>query len=53
MTDVLNAPLHDRDLLAEIEMATELMILAGESDGPLCQRRIDAVLQVLPVQRAS
>jgi hypothetical protein len=46
MTDVLNTPLHDRDLLSEIELVTELIAVATESDGPMCQRSIDSVLQV-------
>jgi hypothetical protein len=46
MTDVLNMPLHDRDLLSEIELVTELIAVATESDGPICQRTIDSVLQV-------
>ncbi len=46
MTDVLNTPLHDDDLLAEIEMTGDLMILAMESDGPVCQHTIDDILQV-------
>lgn len=45
MADVLNAPLHDADMLAEIELVTELMALARESDGPVSQRTLDAVLQ--------
>lgn len=53
MTDVLNTPLHDGDLLAEIEIATELMIVASESEGPLCQRTIDTVLRVQPSARVS
>ncbi len=52
MTDVLNLPLHDRDLLAEIEMVTELIAVATESDGPICERTIDSVLAVEPVRRA-
>jgi hypothetical protein len=45
MTDVLNTPLHDRELLTEIEMVTELIAVATESDGPMCQCTIDAVLE--------
>jgi hypothetical protein len=46
MTDVLNMPLQDHDLLAEIAMTSELMIAAAETEGPIPQRAIDAVLQV-------
>lgn len=46
MTDPLDVDLHDRDLLAEIDMVTELMITATESDLPLCHHTIDAVLDV-------
>lgn len=45
MTDVLNTPLHDHELLTEIAMTSDLMIVAAESDGPLPQRAIDAILQ--------
>jgi hypothetical protein len=46
VTDVLNMPLQDHDLLSEITMTSELMIAAAESDGPIPQRAIDALLQV-------
>jgi hypothetical protein len=46
MTDPLYVDLHDRELLAEIDMVTELMITATESDLPLCHHTIDAVLDV-------
>ncbi len=45
MADVLNGPLHDADMLAEIELVTELMALASECDGPVSQQTLDAVLQ--------
>ena len=45
MTDAMNPALHDDDLLAEIELTSELMILATESSGPVSQRSIDAVLR--------
>ncbi len=44
MTDVLNLPLQDHELLAEIAMTSDLMIVAAESDGPIPQPAIDAVL---------
>ena len=46
MTDSLDQPLHDSELLAEIEMTSDLMIAAAQSDGPVGQQTIDAVLQV-------
>jgi hypothetical protein len=46
VTDVLDMPLHDHELLAEIAMTSELMIAAAEAEGPIPQRAIDAVLQV-------
>jgi len=48
MTDSMDTPLHDDDLLDEIELTSELIILATESAGPVSQGRIDAVLQVEP-----
>jgi hypothetical protein len=46
MTDALDQPLHDDELLAEIQMTSELMIAAGQSDGPVEQRTIDDLLDV-------
>ena len=46
MTDSLDVELHDRELLAEIDLVTELMIAATESDLPLCHHTIDDVLDV-------
>ena len=48
MTDAMNTALHYDDLLAEIELTSELIILATETTGPVSQRRIDAVLRVDP-----
>jgi len=45
MTDNMDTVLHDDDLLAEIQLTSELMILATESTGPVSQRSIDAVLR--------
>lgn len=45
MTDGMDTALHDDDLLAEIELTSELIILATESTGPVSQRSIDAVLR--------
>ena len=46
MTDAMDIALHDDDLLVEIELTSELIILATGSTGPVSQRCIDAVLQV-------
>lgn len=46
MGDALEQPLHDQELLAEIEMTSDLMIAATRADGPIAQRTIDAVLRV-------
>ena len=48
MTDAMDTALHDDDLLDEIELTSELIILATETTGPVDQRRIDAVLRVDP-----
>jgi hypothetical protein len=48
MNDVLDTPLHDPDLLAEIRLVTELMAVATQADGPVPQPAIDAVLDVEP-----
>ena len=48
MTDAMDTALHDNDLLDEIELTSELIILATESTGPVDQRRIDAILRVEP-----
>ena len=36
--------LRDDDVLSEIEMTSNLMIAASESDGPLSQRQVDVIL---------
>lgn len=48
MNDVLSTNLHDGELLAEIDLATELIIAATESDGPLAWNLIDDILRVRP-----
>lgn len=50
MADVLNTPLHDDDLLAEISLTGDLMIVATEADGPIGQHTIDRVLGVRPAR---
>ena len=44
--DQLNVPLEDAELLAEVELTTNLIIAASESDGPLPQQQIDLLLGV-------
>jgi len=50
MTEGMDTALHDDDLLAEIELTSELIILATESTGPVSQRSIDAVLRVESIE---
>jgi hypothetical protein len=42
--DQLNVPLEDSELLAEVELTTNLIIAASESDSPLDQEQIDNLL---------
>lgn len=44
--DQLDVDVHDTEVLAEIEMMTELMVATSESEGPLPQLRIDEILGV-------
>ena len=44
MDDQLNVPLEDSELLAEVELTTNLIIAASESDSPLDQEQIDNLL---------
>jgi hypothetical protein len=44
--DVLDVGLHDSDVLDEIEMTTDLIIAASESEVRLPQQRIDEILGV-------
>ncbi|MGI8888163.1 MAG: hypothetical protein ACR2GB_04205 [Nocardioidaceae bacterium] len=46
MNDQLDVDIHDRDVLNEIEMMTNLIIATSESDGPLTQNQIDFILGV-------
>ena len=48
MDDQLNVPLEDSELLAEVELTTNLIIAATESDHPLPQEVIDRLLGVEP-----
>jgi hypothetical protein len=49
VNDQLDVSVHDTEILAEIEMMTNLIIATSESDGPLPQPRIDEILGVAPV----
>jgi hypoxanthine phosphoribosyltransferase len=44
--DVLDVGLHDSDVLDEIEMTSNLIIAASESEVRLPQQRIDEILGV-------
>ena len=48
MNDQLDVSVHDSEVLAEIEMMTNLIIATSESEGPLSQPRIDQILGVRP-----
>ena len=49
MGDQLNVPLEDAELLAEVELTTNLIIAASEAGGTLPQDEIDRLLGVVPV----
>jgi hypothetical protein len=55
MDDQLNVPLEDAELLAEVELTTNLIIAASESDATLAQDDIDRLLGVespsIPTQK--
>ncbi|HEX6246490.1 MAG TPA: hypothetical protein VFZ64_01350 [Nocardioidaceae bacterium] len=42
--DKLNVPLEDAELLAEVELTTNLIIAASESEAELSQEQVDALL---------
>jgi hypothetical protein len=44
MIDKFDVPMHDADVLEEIEMISNLMIAASEATGRLPQQRIDEIL---------
>jgi hypothetical protein len=46
MDDQLNVPLEDSELLAEVEMTTNLIIAASESDAALAQDEVDRLLGI-------
>ena len=47
MDDQLNVPLEDSELLAEVELTTNLIIAASESDTTLPQDEVDRLLGLL------
>ena len=44
MDDQLNVPLEDAELLAEVELTTNLIIAASGTDEPLSQDEVDKIL---------
>jgi hypothetical protein len=44
--DQLNVPLEDAELLAEVELTTNLIIAATEADASLSQDQVDRILGV-------
>jgi len=42
--DKLNVPLEDAELLAEVELTTNLIIAASESEAALSQEQVDQLL---------
>ena len=46
MDDQLNVPLEDSELLAEVELTTNLIIAASESDDQLSQDEVDQLLGI-------
>lgn len=48
MHDQFDVTLEDADLLGEVELTTNLIIAASESDEHLTEDEIDKILGVLP-----
>ena len=48
MHDQFDISLEDGDLLTEVELTTNLIIAASESEGPLSLDEIDKILGVTP-----
>jgi hypothetical protein len=42
--DPLDVPLHDAELLEEVELSARVIIAASNADGPLTQAQVDVVL---------
>lgn len=51
MSDPFDVSLEDGDLLAEVELTTNLIIAATSSERHLTTEEIDAILGVVPRQR--
>ncbi|HET7386476.1 MAG TPA: hypothetical protein VFJ19_07405 [Nocardioidaceae bacterium] len=50
MDDQLNVPLEDAELLAEVELTTNLIIAASEADQTLSQSEVDTLLGLDPAK---
>lgn len=46
--DKLNVPLEDAELLDEVELTTNLIIAASESEASLSQEQVDRLLGIAP-----
>jgi hypothetical protein len=46
VNDRSDVRVHDEDVLAEIELTSDLMIAASEQDSALTQEQVDAILGV-------
>lgn len=46
VNDSLDIEVQDSEVLAEIELMTNLIIATSETDGPLPQQRIDEILGI-------
>ncbi|WP_275746210.1 hypothetical protein [Nocardioides sp. YIM 152315] len=51
MHDQFDISLEDSDLLGEVELTTNLIIAASETDQPLSVDEIDRILGVVPEPR--
>ncbi|WP_231496148.1 MULTISPECIES: hypothetical protein [unclassified Nocardioides] len=51
MHDQFDVTLEDSDLLGEVELTTNLIIAASESDDHLSEGQIDQILGVVPEPR--
>jgi hypothetical protein len=49
--DQFDVTLEDSDLLGEVELTTNLIIAASESDDHLSEAQIDSILGVVPEPR--
>lgn len=51
--DQLNVPLEDAELLGEVELTTNLIIAASESDARLSQEQVDRLLGLVDAPDAA